>query len=100
VNLTYRVLRFRIGHWLERQPWAREFVLREDPDSAQHVEYPVRVMLRVRAVNRVNGHIVIRDRPPRSWKRDGYVTAALIGGMFGAIVMFALGTLFGLAGSR
>jgi hypothetical protein len=59
-------LRYRIGHWLERRPWAREFVLREDIDSGEFVEYPVRVMLRVRAVNRINGHVVIRERRARS----------------------------------
>lgn len=85
--------RDRLAFWLERQPWAREFVLREDPDSAEHVEYPVRVMLRIRSINRINGHVVLRERRPQSWKRDGYIVAAMIGAMLGALAQYGLGSL-------
>lgn len=99
MNVTIWLMRRRIGLWLERQPWAREFVLREDPSSAEFVEYPVRVMLRVRYVNRVSGEVVVRDRPVQSWKRDGYLVAAWIGFLLGVIAMFVVGSLFGLAGA-
>lgn len=93
-------LRDRVGSWLEDRPWAREFVLREDPDSAEHVEHPVRVMLRVRSINRINGHVVVRERPVQSWKRDGYLVAAWIGFLLGVIAMYVVGTLLGLAGAE
>lgn len=86
-------LRDRVGCWLEDRPWAREFVLREDPNSAHFVEEPVRVMIRVRSINRINGHVVVRERRPNSFKRDGYVVAAMIGFMLGAIAQYGLGSL-------
>lgn len=83
---------YRVGAWLERRPWAREFVLREDVDSGEFVEHPVQVMLRVRAVNRINGHVVIRERRPNSWKRDGYIAAAMIGFLLGVLAQYGLGS--------
>ena len=85
--------RDRVAFWLERQPWAREFVLREDPDSGVFIEQPVRRMIRVIAVNRINGHNVVRVRPTNTWKRDGYLVAAWIGFLLGALAQFGLGSL-------
>ncbi len=86
-------LRYRVGAWLEARPWAREFVLREDPDSGEFVEHPVRVVLRVRSTNRINGHVVVRERAVNSWKGDGYIAAAMIGAALGAIAQYGLGSL-------
>ena len=86
--------RERIAFWLEAQPWARPFVLREDPSSGEFIDRPVIRMIRVRAVNRLNGHEVIIERQPNTWKGDGYIAAALIGALVGAAALYGLTELF------
>lgn len=85
--------RDRLAFWLEQQPWAREFVLREDSDSAEFIEQPMRRMIRVIAVNRINGHNVVIVRRVNTWKRDGYLIAAWIGALLGALAQFGLTSL-------
>lgn len=87
-------LRYRVGAWLQARPWARPFVLREDPNSGEFIDQSAHQLIRVRAINRINGRVLTITRQPNTWKGDGYIAAALIGAGFGAVALYGLAALF------
>lgn len=78
----------RFGDWLERVPGARRLVLREDPRSAEYVLAAVDI-IRIRAVNRINGHVVVIKRRP--FENDRYLIVGWCAFLAGAIVQYGLG---------